>query len=123
MKKKKGVIININLSNRWLYTFILLGIFIMIGIGVYALTPGVKPNPGHLLSEVSPPAPCAVNQFLKFDGTNIVCSNAPTTTCPTCSIVYDCYQEQGCTMPGHYVQAWDQKSLKWTKCHISLSCK
>lgn len=84
MKKKRDLKINIHLSNRWLYTFIVLGILISVGVGVYALTAGTAPNPGHLISEVAPPTGCSANKFLKFDGTNWVCADAlnlPITPC------------------------------------------
>jgi hypothetical protein len=87
MKKKRGLTIKINLSNRYLYTFIFLGILAIIGVSVYALTPGVKPNPGHLLSEVAPPAGCSVNQSLIWNGTDIICgppSSLPST--PNCVV-------------------------------------
>jgi len=74
--KKPGVKkLQINLTNRWLYTLIIIGILAVTGIGVYALTPGVAPNPGHLISNVAPPSPCAAGQFLKFDGTNWACAD------------------------------------------------
>jgi len=80
--KKRGREINIkiNLTNRWLYTLIAIGILAIIGVGVYALTPGVAPNPGHSANDMAPPSPCAANQFLKFDGTNWVCSKITSSS-------------------------------------------
>lgn len=75
MKKRGKFIIQINLSNRWLYTFIILGILAIIGVGVYALAPGVAPNPGHLLSEVGVPTGCVAGQFISWNGTNLICSS------------------------------------------------
>jgi hypothetical protein len=83
MKKGRGRKIQINISNRWLYTFIAIGIIAIIGVGVYALTPGVAPNPGHLISEMAPPSPCTAGQVLQFDGTNWVCNSTVTETDPT----------------------------------------
>jgi hypothetical protein len=83
MKKGKRLNIKINFSNRWLYTIIAIGILAMIGVGVYALTPGTAPNPGHLISEMAPPSPCATNQYLQFDGTNWKCSTVTSVICPT----------------------------------------
>ena len=52
----------INLSNRWLYTFILIGIIILLGIVVYAFT-----NPatgvGHDLADIGLPI-CSDDQVL-----------------------------------------------------------
>lgn len=50
---KKGirkVNIKINFTNRWLYTFIAVGILALIGVGVYAF--GAMPNPGHAISQL-----------------------------------------------------------------------
>ena len=59
-KRGKGITIKINLTNRWLYTFILIGIIILLGIVVYAYT-----NPttgvGHDYNEIQP---CADGQVL-----------------------------------------------------------
>ena len=64
----------IKMSNRNFYSLILLGVLILLGGGfliVNALTPGVAPNPGHLISEVAPPAGCGSGQVLQFiDETN-----------------------------------------------------
>lgn len=90
MKKKRGLNVTINFSNRWLYTFIVLGILAIVGVGVYALVPGVAPNPGHLISEMAPPSPCTANQVLQFDGTNWKCADLPTTqgACPAGTTLY-----------------------------------
>jgi len=74
MKKRKKITINIHLTNRWLYTLIAVGILAIIAVGVYALAPGVIPNPGHNISEISIPSGCVAGQFLKYDGTKWVCS-------------------------------------------------
>ncbi len=85
---KKGKSIQINFSNRWLYTFILLGILVIISIGVYALTPGVKPNPGHDLSEVGVPSGCTSGQFIYWNGSNLACMSQSQSLCPSGTIVY-----------------------------------
>ena len=84
-KKEKGI--HIYFSNRWLYTFILILVVLIAGGIVAALTPGVKPNPGHWINETAPPSPCAANQFLQFDGTNWKCADTPSSYCSggTCS--------------------------------------
>jgi hypothetical protein len=93
MKKRKGLSININLTNRWLYTLIAIGILSAIGFGVYALTPGVAPNPGHLASRMAPPTPCNASQFLQFDGTNWVCSSLGNIEFPlTKKLIVPIYQ-------------------------------
>ena len=74
MKKRRGLKINFHLSNRLSYTLIAIFILVAVGVGVYALTPGIAPNPGHLISETAPPSPCLANQFLQFDGTNWKCA-------------------------------------------------
>jgi hypothetical protein len=67
-----------NSQNRILYAFIILGLLIGLGIGVYALAPGVAPNPGHLITQVAPPDPCSTGQFIKWDGSTWVCANGTT---------------------------------------------
>ncbi len=64
-----------NLSNRALYTFITFGIIIILAVGIYALTPGVAPNPGHLITDVAPPSNCSSGQFLQFNGSNWDCAS------------------------------------------------
>ncbi|MDD5012265.1 MAG: tail fiber domain-containing protein [Candidatus Nanoarchaeia archaeon] len=76
MKKKRGLNININFSNRWLYTFIFLGILTIITVGVYAYsnpTTGV----GHDLNEIQP---CSEDQILKTTGGAWSCSASPVSS-------------------------------------------
>lgn len=72
--KKRGKKINFHLSNKLSYTLVAIVIVLIIGVGVYALTPGVAPNPGHSISEVAPPSPCTANQNLQWSGTDWVCT-------------------------------------------------
>ena len=62
--------IEVNLSKR--YVFLIVGILLVLcgGIFVYA----VVPNPGHAVSAIEPPSPCANNQFLQWTGSSWVCA-------------------------------------------------
>jgi hypothetical protein len=53
MKKGKQINIKINFSNRWLYTFIVFGILIVAGIGVYAYNTGSPTTSGHTWNEIA----------------------------------------------------------------------
>jgi len=75
MKKGINFNIQINFTNRFLYTFVAFIFILIIGVAVYALTPGVAPNPGHLFDEFAPPTGCGTNQVLQWDGTNWVCTD------------------------------------------------
>ena len=59
----------ISFSNRWLYTFIALGIIILLGVIVYGYTSS-STGAGHGLNELEP---CADAQILQTDGNNWVC--------------------------------------------------
>jgi len=72
----KKSLFKINLTNRGFYTLIVLGILTLVGMGVLALTPGTAPNPGHLLSEISPPSPCVSGDVIGWDGTNLICTTS-----------------------------------------------
>ncbi len=54
MKKKRGRTINIkiNFSNRWLYTFIALGILAIVGVGVWAYGTSSPSTFGHSINEL-----------------------------------------------------------------------
>ena len=103
--KRKGLTIKINLTNRWLYTLIALGILIAVGVGVYAVVPGVAPNPGHLLSQISPPAGCTAGQFVQFNGSNWVCTTytIPTALYGWCGLVNtaECGRQLVCPVSYH----------------------
>lgn len=51
MKKKGELTIKINLSNRWIYFLITLGILVVISVGVYAISSS-GPNSGHPASDL-----------------------------------------------------------------------
>jgi hypothetical protein len=65
MKKKRGLTIKINLSNRWLYFLITLGILMIVAVGVYAASYSSS-GAGHPITEIST---CPSNgQILKMSG-------------------------------------------------------
>jgi hypothetical protein len=74
MKKGRGIQIKINFTNRWLYTFIAIGILAIVGVGVYAYGTSNPSTFGHSIGELAAPSGCLAGQFLKYDGTNWVCS-------------------------------------------------
>ena len=74
-KKLKIKKLQINLTNRWLYTLIVFFSLVVIGVFVYATTP----NPGHDITQIAPPSVCGDNQFLKWTGTAWACADVTTT--------------------------------------------
>ena len=76
MSKKRGksIKININFSNRWLYTLILIGILAIIAVGVYAATYSPS-GAGHPYTEIST---CADGQILKMSGGAWICGDDVT---------------------------------------------
>ncbi|MCK4997354.1 hypothetical protein KAS08_03540 [Candidatus Pacearchaeota archaeon] len=71
MKRKFSTLINIkiNFTNRWFYTFIVIGALMIISVGVYAIA-GTIPNPGHSLLELQP---CSDGQILQMSGADWTC--------------------------------------------------
>ena len=63
MKKRKGVTIKINFTNRWLYSLIAIGILVIISAGVYAWANSA--GVGHSYNELQP---CSGTQILKMNG-------------------------------------------------------
>jgi len=51
-KKKRGITIQINLSNKVLYTLIIIGILAIVGVGVWAYGTAVPSDFGHSLGEL-----------------------------------------------------------------------
>lgn len=66
--------LQINLTNRWLYTLIVFFSLIVIGVGVYALAPGGSGDPGHNIDSIGPPTGCGDNQYLQWDGSAWACA-------------------------------------------------
>ena len=61
--KKPGIKkLQINFTNRWLYTLIVFFSLVVIGVFVYA----TAPNPGHDITQIGEPDGCGNNQFLKW---------------------------------------------------------
>ena len=58
--------IEVNLEKRYAYLIIGLLILVFGFFVVNALTPGVAPNPGHIIDNVAPPSECADGQVLQF---------------------------------------------------------
>lgn len=80
-KKLKIKKLQINLTNRWLYTLIVFFSLIVIGVFVYA----VAPNPGHGITQIEQPSGCGANQFLKWTGSSWTCEAvclSDGTNCP-----------------------------------------
>jgi hypothetical protein len=65
MKKKGGIKINIQLSNRWLYTFIVLGILAIVTVGVYAVQQSSSGGGTHNYAEIGFPS-CSNGKILKW---------------------------------------------------------
>ena len=61
--------LQINFTNRWLYTLIVFFSLIVIGVFVYAQIP----NPGHDMGDIEEPANCVADQFLQWTGSDWAC--------------------------------------------------
>lgn len=69
--------ININLSNRWLYSILAVIIVILAGVAVWALEAGVAGDPGHTMATIAPPDECVAGQFLNWTGSDWECADLP----------------------------------------------
>jgi hypothetical protein len=77
MVSKKGLK-KFNISNKLAYTLIVILSIVLIGVGVYALSPGITPNPGHIIGEVALPS-CSNGQVLGMVSGSWDCITSPTT--------------------------------------------
>jgi hypothetical protein len=68
--------LQINFTNRWLYTLIVFFSLVVIGVFVYAVTP----NPGHDITQIEQPSGCSTNQFLKWTGSSWTCEGVEAGT-------------------------------------------
>lgn len=98
MKKRRKVTININLSNRWLYTLIAIGIVLVVCVGVYAV--GIIPNPGHQINQLQT---CDNNQILETVNGVWTCVALPSAPSGTISglemVTKICPSSSSCNVP------------------------
>ncbi len=72
--------VNFNLKKEYVYPIIGLLVLATGFFVVNALTPGVAPNPGHLITEVAPPSGCGSGQILGWSGGSWGCVDLPVDT-------------------------------------------
>ena len=53
-------------------------ILVLAGVVVFALTPGVAEDPGHVITSVAPPTGCSTDQVLQWTGTAWSCVTLPS---------------------------------------------
>ena len=96
---KKRLLKNFNVSNKLSYTIIAVVALLLVGSGVYSLSPGVAPNPGHTFDQIDPPSGCTLGQVLQWTGSAWSCVSLTAS----CFVPYtnqadddvDGYVEQG----------------------------
>jgi len=69
--------IQINISNKSFYTFVVAIVLIALGVVVYAQS---LPNPGHTAAQIQPPSGCLAGEVLSWTGTAWDCINVTTPT-------------------------------------------
>jgi len=118
-----------NISNKLAYTLIALSCIILLGMGVYAITPGVAPDPGHLLSSIAPPENCGPNEILTWTGTAWDCVTPVTPSnnlqCPSRTAIVDEYssgwderaQYKNCTANSDFVTLNDVRICDASTCY------
>ncbi len=90
MGMKKGKKIQINVSNKSFYTFLLVSVVLLLAVGVNAWDPAGTGNPGHNINSVAAPSPCSSGQYIRYinSGSNDYwdCETVTQgTTLPSCS--------------------------------------
>ncbi len=68
--------ININFSNKWLYSLIIIFVVVVAGFVVNAYGGNNPEEMGHTFSEIAPPEGCVAEQFLMWNGSSWVCEDA-----------------------------------------------
>ena len=96
---------NFNVSNRLSYTIIAVVALILLGAGVYALTAGVAPDPGHTLDSISAPSGCEANTFLKWTGS--------TWQCVALTFAVNVYKHDGVSFLGEFVSGNSNDCSTW----------
>ncbi len=83
MKKgRRGI--QINFTNRWLYTFITVFLLAAVGVGVYAYGTSTPTTFGHSAGELAPPTGCASGQFLQYTNSSWTCASPSSfPACPS----------------------------------------
>jgi hypothetical protein len=73
---KKRLSININFTNRFLYTFISVVIILIVGVSVYAFGTSTPSTFGHSVGELAPPTGCNANEILQWSGSVWACTDS-----------------------------------------------
>ncbi len=82
MKKGKRTIkLQINFTNRWLYTFIAVFLLAAVGVGVYAYGTNAPTTFGHSIGELAPPTGCSAGQFLQYQNGSWICTTSSADYC------------------------------------------
>ncbi|VVB84029.1 Uncharacterised protein [uncultured archaeon] len=100
MKKRKGMTRRFNLSNRWMYFLITLGILAITAVGVYAASYTAS-GAGHPYTEIST---CGAGQILQMNtgGTAWTCANASGNSLSSAQLYYSTNQlNMGNSTPGY----------------------
>ena len=106
-----------NFSRRLSFTLIAIFAFVLIAVGVFASYPGVRPNPGHTIEEVSAPSGCSANQYLQWTGDRWLCAAIPICSGSNQILhwtgsAFTCYTSTVLTPPP--VCIGGQKFLEWS---------
>jgi hypothetical protein len=79
-KKLKIKKLQINFTNRWLYTLIVFFSLVVIGVFVYAYGTNDPATFGHSAGELEAPSGCSADQFLKWTGSSWTCADVEAGT-------------------------------------------
>ena len=85
------------LSNRTLYTFITLGVLVLLGIGVYAYGTNNPQIFGHSIDELAAPLGCTSGEFLQWSGSQWTCATVNVSADPGFDLVNGQHSSSQCT--------------------------